>query len=313
MVKTSLSTYTIKAYPTNSDNNPLKLDNLNEHTLFYNTSQFNKIHDILSILFEKNNHITHNNKYLSIHQHKQDGDNIYYGELNYGPYGTEHEVVNAAHNELTEIKIRKEDSVITHYYFYMRFFNKSNYGLLILETKSNLGIKVIFEKWINSLLEEINCTHFKIKIETFLPKEIVDKFSTEGHIRKIRYLSHKLPKDKIMLVNGYEPEEGYVEYIVNIKKGKSKPHPDFLKKIFSKEDEVPEELMANINFPVEDIKLELELEDEKRTFTIGNISKAKPMKNISYVLELGDDGHRTFESIHNIAKKYAKDILESNF
>lgn len=34
--------------------------------------------------------------------------------------------------------------------------------------------------------------------------------------------------------------------------------------------------MENVGFPVDDIKLELELEDEKRTFTIGNISKTRP-------------------------------------
>lgn len=315
MVKTSLTTYTIKAYSTNEKDkdSPIKLNNLNENTLLSGTDQYNTIQDILDALFEKNPHITHNNKYLSIHKQEKEGNNLYFGELKYGPYGTEHEVINATQNELTGQKISKEESVITHYYFNMRFFDNMNYGLLILETQSNLGIKIIFEKWINKFLKDINYAHFQIRIESFLPKEIIDKFSNKGHIRKIRYISHLLPKDKINLINDYEPTEGFAEYIVNIKKGKSKRHPNFLKKIFTKNDDIPEELIKNIDFPVDDIKLELELEDEKRTFTIGNISKTRPIKNISYIIELGEDGHRTFESIHKIATVYAKEIIESNF
>ena len=69
--------------------------------------------------------------------------------------------------------------------------------------------------------------------------------------------------------------------------------------------------MKNIDFPANDIKLELELDEDKRTFTIGNISKTRPLKDISVQLDFGEDGHRTFESIHDIASKYAEDIINA--
>lgn len=317
MAKTSLSTYTIKAYSTNHDekNKPitLKLDNLNEYTIFghNNDGQYNTLSSILEHFLEKDHYFNYKHKFLNINCHCSE-KNLYYGQLNYGPYGTEHDVVDARTNELTEKKINPNDSVLTPYYFYIKLFENRKDALLILETKSASGIKVIFEQWLNKFLTEIRCTHFKLEIESFIPEEMLDKFSEEGHVRKIRYLSYKLPKDNLEIFNDYEPNEGYAEYTVVIKKGKSKRHQRFLKKIFSNDENSSKELMKNIDFPVDDIKLELELEKDKRTFTIGNISKTRPLKDISMQLDFGENGHRTFNSIHKIASKYASDIIKTN-
>ena len=317
MAKTSLSTYTIEAYSTNHKENDiplnLKLDNLNEYTIFGHNGEgeYNTLGNILEYFLNKDHYFNYKNKFLNVNCHNQE-NNLYYGQLNYGPYGTEHEVVDATTNELTEKKITPNDSVLTPYYFYIRLFENRKDALLILETKSTSGIKVIFEKWLNEFLIEIHCTHFKFKIESFIPEEMLDKFSEEGHVRKIRYLSYELPKDSLKIFDDYEPNEGYAEYTVSIKKGKSKRHQEFLKKIFSNDENSSKELMKNIDFPADDIKLELELEEDKRTFTIGNISKTRPLKDISMQLDFGENGHRTFESIHNIASKYAKEIIETN-
>nr|WP_295000197.1 hypothetical protein [uncultured Methanobrevibacter sp.] len=316
MAKTSLSTYTIEAYSTNKDNNtPLnfKLDNLNEYTVFKDDTEgkYNTLSSILESFLNKDHSFNYKNKFLNINCHNEDL-NLYYGQLNYGPYGTEHDVIDATTNELTEKKITLNDSVLTPYYFYIKLFENRKDALLILETKSNSGIKIIFEKWLNYYLTEIGCTHFKLKIDSFIPKEMLDKFSEEGHVRKIRYLSYKLPKDSLKIFDDYNPNEGYAEYTVSIKKGKSKKHQEFLKKIFSNDENSSKELMKNIDFPAEDIKLELELDEDKRTFTIGNLSKTRPLKDISMKLDFGENGHRTFKSIHKIASKYAEDIINAN-
>lgn len=319
MVKTSLTTYTIKAYSNRQTEDgkypELNFDKLNDYTLLADTvTKFNTISKIFKKFFEnEERHVKYDKKYLSIIKCNQEGENIFYGEFNYGNYDTEYDVINTNNNDkLIEKKITKDESVVSPYYFYFRFFKNRKDGLLILETKSNSGIKVILEYWLNKFLEEIRCAHFTIKLESFLPKEILNKFEEESHIRKIRYISYKLPSNKSDIYNEYEPEEGHQEYIVSIKKGKSKNHKNFLKKIFSKNEDIPKDLMKNVDFPVDDIKLELELEEEKRTFTIGNISKTRPIKDITYSLDVGDDGHRTFDSIHKIANNYAKDIIESD-
>lgn len=317
MAKTSLSTYTIKAYSTHLKGNDapvtFKLDNLNEHTVFGHDheGEYNTLSSILDHFLNKVHYFSYKNKFLNIDFNMLPENKVYYGQLNYGPFGTEHNVVDATTNELTEKKITLNDSVLTPYYFYFQLFENKKDALLILETKSASGIKVIFEKWLNHFLTEIGCTHFKFKIESFIPKEMLDKFSEEGHVRKIRYLSYQLPKDSLKIFDDYEPDEGYAEYIVSIKKGKSKKHQEFLKKIFSNDENSSKELMKNIDFPADDIKLELELEEDKRTFTIGNISKTRPLKDISMQLDFGEDGHRTFDSIHDIASNYAEDIINA--
>lgn len=307
MVKISLTTYTITAHSKEQQKN-VKLNNLNANTLYANNGKYNTFNEILSSFF-KDTPYNQNNKYLSVKQINSENEKIYYGELNYGPYGTKHTVVNAAKNQQSDKVINPEDSVLTPYYFYIQLFENRTDALLILETKGNSGIKVVFEEWINNFLKKINCTHLKIKIEPFLPEKLLDKFATESHVRKIRYLSYKLPKDKTDILDEYEPNEGYAEYVIHIKKEKSKNHHRLLKKILKKEKYNSETLMRNIDIPVDDIKLELELDKTKRTFSIGNLSKTQPSTDITYILNTGEDGHRTFESIHNAGKTYAKEII----
>lgn len=139
---------------------------------------------------------------------------------------------------------------------------------------------------------------------------MITQFVNHGKLRKIRYLSYELPKDTIDVLDDYEPEEGYAEYVINIKKEKAKTHKKILSKVLLNSPDREKELMKNIDFDVDDIKLEVELNDAKRTFTIGNLERTQPVRDITYELDIADDGHRTFESIHKKGLEYAKDIIK---
>ena len=310
MVKINLATYSIYAYSKDRDEN-IKLDHLNDNTILHESSKFNTLNEILTEFFKQKRPYIDDKKFLRVKQYYNDSLKIFYGELEYGPFGTKHTVVNAENVDEDEKIIYPEDSVLTPYYFYIQLFQNRLDGLLILETKSNSGIKIIFENWINEFLKKIGCTHFEIKLVSFLPEEVINQFATQGKIRKIRYLSYKLPTDIIDNIDEYEPDEGYAEYIINIKKEKTKINNRILNIILNSKNN-SDVLMKNIDFEVDDIKLEVELNDSKRTFTIGNLTKTQPARDITYELDIGEDGHRTFDSINTKGFEYAKDIIEKS-
>lgn len=312
MVKINLATYSIYAYSKERDKK-IKLNHLNDNTILQESSKFNTLNEILIEFFKQEKPFIEDKllKFLRVKQYHDDSSKIFYGELEYGPFGTKHAVVNAENISEDEKIINPEDSVLTPYYFYIQLFENRHDGLLILETKSNSGIKIIFENWINEFLKKIRCTHFEIKLVSFLPEEVINQFATQGKIRKIRYLSYKLPTDITDNIDDYEPDEGYAEYTINIKKEKTKINTRILTTILTSKNN-KDSLMKNIDFDVDDIKLEVELNDTKRTFTIGNLTKTQPARDITYELDIGEDGHRTFDSIHAKGSEYAKDIIEKS-
>lgn len=229
----------------------------------------------------------------------------------YGTYGTEHPVKNIKNNE-EQSKIFKDHSVLTPYYFYIEIPTNGKKGLLILENKKNDGIKRLFEEWLGNFISECSNNNLKLDLKSFTPEKTIKKYLERGVLKKIRFVSYKLPTDKLEILDGYEPEDGYVElkYQINKEKGKvtnlQKLKNSIVKK--SNESQTYPHIIGN-DLETDDIKIEVELNGSKRTFSINHLENTTPSRDITDELEYGEDGHRTFESIHKKGKEYASDIL----
>ncbi|WP_040682565.1 hypothetical protein [Methanobrevibacter boviskoreani] len=239
--------------------------------------------------------------------------NIFYGEFLYGTYGAEHPVKNI-HNNEEETKINKDQSVLSPYYFYIEIPPNTTKGLLILENKNNDGIKGLFEGWFGEFVKKCTYTNFLLELQSFMPEKIIETYINQGTLKKIRFVSYKLPTDKLDLLNGFEPDEGYAELKFQINKEKRKHLTKKLQKLIKNECNESEEYLniMNNDLKTDDIKFEIELRGSKRTFSINNLKNAVPARDITDELEEGKDGHRTFESINNKGKEYANDILREN-
>lgn len=153
----------------------------------------------------------------------------------------------------------------------------------------------------------------KKELKSFLPEKIINTYLNQGVLKRIRFLSNTLPVDELDILDGYEPEEGYVELKIQINKDNRKPIIEKIKKLIKNKSEESKEynnIIGN-NLETEDIKLEIDLNGSERTFTINKLENAVPARDITDELEDGDDGHRTFESIHKKGKEYADDIYRS--
>lgn len=311
MVKINLSTYHISLI--NKETN--KYTNLDKIEFPILNGQIpNTINEILNKFFNKGKESSYskNNKILNI-SHYIAESNIFYGEFLYGTYGAEHPVKNI-HNNEEETKINKNQSVLSPYYFYIEIPPNRTKGLLILENKNNDGIKGLFEGWFGEFVKECTYTHFLLELQSFMPEKIIDTYIKEGFLKRIRFISYKLPTDKLDLLNGFEPDEGYAELRFQINKKNRKPLKKHLQKLIKNKSNESKEYLNTINndLKTDDIKFEIELRGSERTFSINNLKNAVPARDITDELEKGEDGHRTFKSIHKKGKEYANDILREN-
>lgn len=96
MVKINLATYSIYAYSKERDKK-IKLNHLNDNTILQESSKFNTLNEILIEFFKQEKPFIEDKllKFLRVKQYHDDSSKIFYGELEYGPFGTKHAVVNA--------------------------------------------------------------------------------------------------------------------------------------------------------------------------------------------------------------------------
>lgn len=121
MVKINLATYNIYAY-SKEHNEKIKLDNLNKGTLLHESNEFNHFKQILSLLFLEHS-FTFEKKFLRVKQFDNIDEKIFFGELEFGSFGTKHAVVNAERDDMTERIINPDESVLTPYYFFIQLFS----------------------------------------------------------------------------------------------------------------------------------------------------------------------------------------------
>ncbi len=311
MVKINLSTYNIILWNT-QNNEQTTLDKINYSSL-HPDSQPKSLMELLFKFFSDNKDYSNfikSNKVLYIKDFNVENKNIFFGEFLYGTSGAEYPVRNINDNSY-DLTITKEQSILTPYYFYIEIPKNNKQGLLILESKGTDGIKTLFEEWFGKFINEQSYTNLKLELKSFLPEKTINTYLNQGVLKRIRFLSNKLPVDELDILDGYEPEEGYVELKIQITKDNRKPIIERIKKLMkNKYDESKEykDIIGN-NLETEDIKLEIDLNGSERTFTINKLESAVPARDITDELEEGEDGHRTFESIHKKGKEYAEDIL----
>lgn len=313
MVKINLSTYNIILWNTQSDEEVI-LDKINYGSLNPDIQPKSIMELLFKFLSDKkeNSHFDKDNKVLFIKDFNVDNENVFFGEFLYGTSGTEHQVKNITDNTDDRI-ISKDQCILTPYYFYIEIPKNSKQGLLILESKGTDGIKTLFEEWFGTFIKEQSYTNLKLELKSFLPKKIINTYLNHGVLKRIRFISNKLPVDELEILDGYKPEEGYVELKLQINKDNRKPLVNKLKNLINNESDESNEyndIIGN-NLETEDIKLEIELNGSERTFTINKLENAVPARDITDELDEGDDGHRTFESIHHKGKEYADDLFRS--
>ena len=312
MVKINLSTYNIILLNTQINENVI-LDKITYSSL-QPDSQPKSIMELLFKFFNDNqgeSNFIKDNKVLYIEEFNVE-NNIFFGEFLYGTSGSEHPVRNINENT-DDLIISKNQSILTPYYFYIEIPQNSKQGLLILESKGTDGIKTLFEEWFRNFITTQSNTNLKLELKSFLPEKIINTYLNNGVLKRIRFLSNTLPVDELDILDGYAPEEGYVELKIQINKDNRKPIIEKIKKLIKNKSEESKEYNKIIgnNLETEDIKLEIELNGSERTFTINKLENALPARDITDELEDGEDGHRTFESIHKKGKEYADDIYRS--
>ncbi|MBN1042775.1 hypothetical protein DVW07_11975 [Clostridium botulinum] len=234
--------------------------------------------------------------------------NSFSGQLETGKYGYSSKIKEVTTSIITHEKTDKEAEMIP------LFFNgvvpdNAYKALVALEKFRTFGCKTILENDLNKFLEEKD---YKVKIDLhpILPEKVAKQYLSKGNICRMRLVKHSVPKDiadiyKDQYKNG---EFGTFEYVINPKKNKYLPFKSDINKFLNNSIGL-KNIIEVQGIDYDNIKVEVEIGNKKRTISLNNISKLTGDIDVSNDIEFEIDGHPKYSSILDISKDIIKEYI----
>ncbi len=246
-------------------------------------------------------------KLLSVVHIDQGNDRIA-GRIRTGAYGFESELVDADSGEISYHR-RVTDAELMHFYFAAALPAHDNSGLLLLERFSIYSAKGVliddFQRHFAAAVPRSNSLN--LMVEPLISPDTARDWIHRGRVFKVRLIRKSAPSDLADMVARRDltlPDIGEAELTWKVRRGDSLSGSwkrRFLS-ILDGETSIPHEF-SYPSFEPETVKIELEIEGKTRTIDLADVSKVRAWYDVSSLVEVGPDGHPTFGSIDEAARR----------
>lgn len=169
-------------------------------------------------------------------------------------------------------------------------------SILLLQKFKQFGILGAFQRAFKRYLEGIGMD-VRVEIEPLVPGDYVAHLLDEGRLRTIQFIKHVIPGDVVE-----QFEEGTTEVpgslVVALRAGRASSLPfrrrirEWIGRGF---DEAEQVQILGEDF--DEVKFTVKVGGTERTITLTELHAIRPAYDVSDEVELGDDGHPTWESI----------------
>ena len=222
------------------------------------------------------------------------------GTLQTGEYGYTSEIFDGV--KLKKAYDRKAtDAEMLPFYFLFDLPKPEHKGILLLQRFKIYGIRKIFADDFASFVKA-RIPNVAISVEPLVHPGLFEKFKAEGNATKIRFRQHQIPQDICDRVRGMRAKDGYIEYTIVAKKNKTL---NSFKQFLSGDQKT---LLSIPAFNPDTVLYEMKLNGRTRTLDVSNPSHLRSYFDVTERVEIGANGHPTFESVHREACILLRDL-----
>jgi hypothetical protein len=183
-------------------------------------------------------------------------------------------------------------------------------GLLIVQRPTHGGgIKTSLIRRLKKFFEA-NYPEYIPDFNSLLPVDVVKSAISKGNISKITFIHFGLPDDiASRFGSGHDEKSGTMELVMKAKRHSWLPLKDKLTSfIDSGKTNVGEFYeLKDINFEVNEVKVDVKVGRQNRTVQLGNLS-GSPLYEVTQDIKFSADGNPTYQSIHDAAGQLAEEL-----
>jgi len=232
---------------------------------------------------------------------------VFSGIVETGEYGYEAELLDVNSSRTTHRSSVSEAEMLP-FYFLIFLTQNTDEGILILQRFKQYGIRTIFGRDINEYISS-QFHSLELQINPLVPSRLINEYLNNGRILKLRFIRFSFPPD---IADAYDTqyhveEEGYTEYVISAKRRGSIPILGRILEVLNGQRQL-NELIEIQSFEYDKVKVEVDLNGNKRTIDLSDMSKLRAYIDVSQSVRLGNDGHPLFESIDEIAQGLLQDL-----
>ncbi|GGG89957.1 hypothetical protein GCM10007415_25350 [Parapedobacter pyrenivorans] len=209
--------------------------------------------------------------------------------------------------------MEKNHAKILPTYFFMHVPENRRFGYLILQRKSNYGIKELLVDSFNDFLIKLGAP-LLFEANNFLVSSVFEKMLSVGRVFEMSFIKNHIPDD---IEDMYDKDSlnkkipGKIKTIVTTKNGF--PVKGLLKRLYFAEHKHGMVEIPQLNDRFDEVDFEMEYNGSKKTFHMKNVGKTTPDFNVTDQIEFIDDmpTYASLESQCHILLKDMRDYHES--
>lgn len=308
-----LSTFTVKINNKNKDSQML--------------NYFNEEDDLLSIIKDFTDYIFVNTNTLTDKSGKKKihltldkesildkEERIIYGHFSSGISGDKFKLVDST-DMTPPVNVGRHHVSFRDLFFYFFIPKNKKVGYLILQRKTNFGIKLKLIEALNSYFIKQGIQQHFIVINNLIHQKVFQKMMQFGNLKRVDLVKRKIPKslDEYMS-NGENLTEINGSLRTSFSSRKSLPGEwkESLMRLFDKNKNLNENSTLEIadNISYDDIEFELELNGKRKTFYVINEQRVQPDIDVTSSLQYDLDQNPTTDSLIKQAKEMIDDFID---
>ena len=225
------------------------------------------------------------------------------GTVHVGDYGYSAELYDLKTSAHSHSR-KPTDTEVVPYYFLAYLPRRSPMGVVLLQGRSGVSVHEGFLKPFARFTRERR-KGYRVEESQLVPKSLVEHFRRGGSLERIRFtrfcrlsdIADNYPDPHIQQV------EGKAETVFT-------PNSDYKGQLMSKivgffdDEDNAFEVFKIQDQQYDSVKVELDVSGNIKTFDLSDVMKIRANMDISDDVEIGDDGHPLFDSIHSVATRH---------
>lgn len=310
--KILLATYLIRIR--DNENNPQILSYFNGSDDFLDT-----FHSFTQFIYSNVNQLSDSSGRHKIHLTLEEpavfekNNRRIYGYFSSGVSGEKYTVKDINTNE-TEMLVERHHAAFRNVFFYFYVPKGKNVGYLILQRKSNFGIKTKLKPAINSYIKQEGYQIYNILIHNVLHNSVYQRMMRDGKLKKVDLIKRKIPNSiEDYIHNDKKAEEIKGTFRSSFSSRTSLPEhwKDYINKLFKNTKDKNETVeINNLDENFEDLEFQLELNGKKKTFYIKNKQRIQPDIDVTANVAKDEYDEPTLESLVTQAEELIQDLLD---
>ena len=192
-------------------------------------------------------------------------------------------------------------------YFNFQLKSGQNEAILLLQKFGIFGVKTSLLADLSAYIKDID-PNLSLEINPLVSDSHIQELMG-GAIKKIRYLKYSVPDDvadDIEELDNLE-NDAEMEMVIKAKRDRFLGIPSWMRELFEGRTATSDIVEIN-GIEYDNVKVEIDLGRKKRTLNLGDIRKLRMNIDITENVQMGADGHPTFDSIREQAEDIIPDL-----